>query len=192
MSASHTLDQITGEYQFDVAHTQLGFVARHAMVTKVRGWFADFEGRAHLDADDPSQSSAEVRIKVASIYTGNEQRDGHLRNSDFLDRDRYPEIVFISTQVATEGKDAYRITGDLTIRGVTRPISVDVTFTGAIQDLDGNLRLGFAGTTTVNRKDWNINWNAALENGGVLVSDRIVLELDISAVKLNAGKPASP
>ncbi len=175
---------LSGDYQLDPAHTQLAFVARYAMVTKVRGLFTDFEGTVHIDAHDPSKSTAELRIKSASIDTGQEQRDAHLRNADFLDVESYPEIVFKSTSVEPVGDDRYRVTGDLVIKDVTRPLTVEVDYTGSARDPFGNLRAGFEGRGEINRKEWGITWNAALETGGFLVGDKVKLELDVSAVKL--------
>lgn len=178
------IEDLTGDYQLDPAHTQLAFVARYAMVTKVRGQFNDFEGTVHIDAQDPSKSSAEVRINAASISTGNEDRDTHLRNADFFDVETYPEILFKSTRVDELGDDRYRVTGDLVIKGVAKPVSVDIEYTGSAKDPFGNLRAGFDGKAEVNRKDWGVTWNAALETGGFLVGDKIRLELDISAIRL--------
>ncbi|WP_331272380.1 YceI family protein [Motilibacter aurantiacus] len=178
------IEDLTGDYQLDVAHTRIGFVARHAMVTKVRGSFKEFEGHAHLDAADPAKSTAELTIKVDSIDTGNEQRDGHLRTNDFFDVPNFPEVTFRSTGVEKAGDATFRMTGDLTIKDTTKPVTVEFEFTGSAKDPFGNLRAGFEGRTTINRKDWNVNWNAALETGGFLVSDKIVLEFDVSAVKL--------
>lgn len=174
---------VSGEYTLDIAHTRVGFVARHAMITKVRGSFNEFDGVAHIDAADPTKSSATLTIKGESIDTRNAQRDAHLRSNDFLDLEKYPEITFVSTAVEPLGGDNYRVTGDLTIRGVTKPVSIDFEFTGAATDPFGNFRIGFEGSTTINRKDWGVNWNAALEAGGFLVSDNITLELEISAIK---------
>jgi polyisoprenoid-binding protein YceI len=177
---------VTGDYDIDPAHTRIGFTARHAMVTKVRGSFTEFEGHAHLDAEDPAKSSAWLRIKAASIDTGNGQRDEHLRGNDFFEMDTYPEITFTSTAVEQTGESNYRLTGDLTIKDVTKPVTVDFELTGAVTDPFGNFRVGFEGGTTINRKDWNVSWNAPLEAGGLLVSDKIGLEFDISAVKKTA------
>ncbi len=178
------IDDLTGDYQLDVAHTRLGFVARHAMVTKVRGTFKDFEGTAHLDAADPGKSSAELTIQVASIDTGQEQRDGHLRTNDFFDAENYPTMTFRSTSAEKTDDGTFRLTGDLTVKETTKPISIDFEHTGSAKDPYGNMRAGFEGTAAINRKDWGLNWNAALETGGFLVSDRVVLEFDVSAVKL--------
>lgn len=173
--------ELAGDYQIDPAHTRIGFTARHAMVTKVRGFFGEFRGSAHIDAD-PSRSSAEIVIAADSLNTGQEQRDSHVQGDDFLAVNVYPEITFRSTSVEQDG-DVHRITGDLTIRDVTRPVTIDFEFTGLAKDPFGNVRAGFEGATTINRKDWGITFNAALETGGVLVSDKIGLEFDVSAVK---------
>jgi len=174
---------LTGSYTIDPTHSRIGFVARHAMVTKVRGSFNEFEGTAYLDADDPSKSNGRLTIKVASVDTRNADRDGHLRNNDFFDAPTYPEITFVSTAVEAVDSDTFRVTGDLTIKDVTKPVSVDFEYTGAAVDPFGNQRVGLEGSTTVNRKDWGVNWNAALEAGGVLVSEKVTLEFEISAVR---------
>jgi polyisoprenoid-binding protein YceI len=178
------IENLSGDYEFDTAHTRIGFVARHAMVTSVRGAFTDLGGTVHVDAADPSRSSAKVVLKAAGIDTGNEQRDGHLRSGDFFDVDSYPEITFVSTGIERVTDDEFRVTGDLTVKDITRPVTVDLTFNGSARDPFGNLRAGFEGTATVHRKDWGLTWNAALETGGFLVSDKIKLEFDVSAVKL--------
>jgi polyisoprenoid-binding protein YceI len=178
-----TVQDLTGDYTLDPAHTRIGFVARHAMVTKVRGSFAEFEGTAHLDSQDPTKSSAKLTIQVPSITTGNGQRDDHLRNNDFFDAPTYPEITFVSTGVEVTGEDTFRMTGDLTIKGVTKPVSIDFELTGAAKDPFGNTRVGFDGKAVIKRTDWGVNWNAALETGGVLVSEKITLEFDVSAIK---------
>jgi polyisoprenoid-binding protein YceI len=175
--------QLTGTYTLDPTHTRLGFVARHAMVTKVRGSFTDFAGTAVLDAEDPTRSHAEVTIQVSSVDTGNAQRDEHLRTNDFFDAATYPEIRFVSTKAEALGDDNYRLTGDLTIKGITKSVAVDFEFTGVVADPWGNQRVGFEGRTVINRKDFGVNFNAALEAGGVLVSEKITLEFDVSAIK---------
>ena len=177
------LEQLTGEYTIDPSHTRLGFVARHAMVTKVRGSFNDFEGTLQIDGANPANSSGQVTIQAKSIDTRNADRDAHLRSNDFFAMDEYPEITFVSTAVDPIDTDTYRVTGDLTIRGVTRPVTIDFVYTGAATDPFGNFRVGFEGSVTVNRKHWGVNWNAALEAGGVLVSEKATIELDISAIK---------
>lgn len=176
------VDDINGDYTLDVTHSRIGFSARHAMVTTVRGQFLDFEGNAHVDTVDPAKSSVTVRIKTESIFTGQAQRDQHLRTSDFFDVETYPEIVFVSTDVERVDEQTYSIAGDLTIKDVTRPVTVEFTLTGSARDPYGNLRVGFEGAASINRKDWGLTYNAALESGGVLVSDRIKLEFDVSAI----------
>jgi polyisoprenoid-binding protein YceI len=180
---STDLDELTGDYTIDPIHSSIGFAARHAMVTKVRGTFDEFDGRIHLDASDPSKSSAAVTIKAASIDTRNADRDAHLRSNDFFAMDEYPEIVFESTNVEPVDDTTFRVTGDLTIRGVTRPITFDLEYNGSATDPFGNKRVGLEGSVQVNRKDWGITWNAPLEFGGVIVSDKVTLEFDISAIK---------
>ena len=173
---------ISGDYTLDPAHTRIGFSARHAMVTKVRGAFTEFEGNAHVDADNPPNSSVRVTIQTASLATGNDQRDGHLRSADFFDVETYPEITFVSTEVKRDGTD-WTVAGDLTINEVTKPITVVFEETGAATDPFGNERVGFEGRVTINRSDWGLKWNAALEAGGVLVSEKVTLEFDVSAIR---------
>jgi polyisoprenoid-binding protein YceI len=175
--------QLTGEYSIDPGHSRLGFVARHAMVTKVRGAFNDVEGRLHIDGADPTRSHGTVVIKAASIDTRNADRDAHLRSNDFLDMENHPEIRFTSTAVEHVGGSEYDVTGDLTIRGVTKPVTIRFAHTGAAVDPFGNHRIGLEGSVTINRKDWGVNWNAALEAGGVLVSEKVTLELEVSAIR---------
>jgi polyisoprenoid-binding protein YceI len=178
-----TLAQLSGTYTIDPAHSRIGFVARHAMVTKVRGSFNDFTGTAVVDGAEPAKSSATVTIKAASIDTRNEQRDGHLRSNDFLSMDEYPEISFVSTGVEKTGEDSFDLTGDLTIKGTTNAVSIPFSYEGAATDPFGNFRVGFEGSVAINRKDYGITWNAALESGGVLVSDKVTLEFEISAIR---------
>jgi polyisoprenoid-binding protein YceI len=180
------IDQLTGDYQLDVSHSRLGFVARHAMVTKVRGAFNDFDGTARLDFADPSKSSARVAINVASVDTRNAQRDEHLRTNDFFDAPNFPQITFVGSGVEQVDDVTYRLTGDLTIKDVTKPVTVDFEYAGAAKDPFGNLRVGFEGTAAINRKDFGVSFNAALETGGVMVSEKINLEFEISAIKVQS------
>ena len=173
---------ITGDYVIDASHTRLGFSARHAMVTTVRGQFRDFEGTAHVDAENPAASTVALTIHAASVSTGTADRDGHLTSGDFFDVENHPEITFTSTSVERDGTD-WTITGDLTIKGITRPVTIPFEENGTAVDPFGNTRVGFEGATTINRKDWDLTWNAALETGGVLVSEKIKLEFDVSAIK---------
>ncbi|MCD4533197.1 YceI family protein [Nocardioides sp. cx-169] len=176
------VENISGDYTIDPHHSRLGFVARHAMVTKVRGQFSDFSGTAHVDTANPAGSSVSLSIKTASVSTGSADRDGHLASADFFDTEQYPEITFVSTDVDRDGSE-WSITGDLTIKGTTKPVTIVFEETGSARDPFGNVRVGFEGGVTVNRKDWDLTWNAALETGGVLVSDKIKLEFDISAIQ---------
>lgn len=173
---------ITGDYVIDASHSRLGFSARHAMVTTVRGQFQDFEGSAHVDAENPAASTVSIDIRPASIATGSADRDGHLVSADFFDVENHPALTFVSTRVERDGAE-WTITGDLTIKGVTRSVTIPFEETGTAVDPFGNTRVGFEGATTINRKDWDLSWNAALETGGVLVSEKIKLELDVSAIK---------
>ncbi|MFJ9550532.1 YceI family protein [Streptomyces erythrochromogenes] len=177
------LAELTGDYVLDPAHTRIGFVARHAMVTKVRGAFHQFDGTAHLDGSDPAKSSAQVVIKTESIDTGVEQRDQHLRTNDFLDAPAFPDITFRTTEVERKSDTDYRVTGDLTVKDTTKPVTIDFEYTGNAVDPYGNLRVGLEGSVAISRKEFGVTWNAALEGGGVLVGDKIVLEFDISAIK---------
>jgi polyisoprenoid-binding protein YceI len=181
--AQLALSDLAGTYALDPAHTRIGFVARHAMVTKVRGAFNEFEGTATLDGANPAASHVEVTISTASIDTRNAQRDEHLRSNDFLAMQEYPQITFSSTGVRQVDDTTFEVTGDLTIKGVTKPITIPFTFEGAAKDPFGHLRAGFEGSVTINRKDYGITWNAALETGGVLVSDKVTLEFEVSAIK---------
>jgi len=180
---SNDLTALTGTWTLDPAHTRIGFVARHAMVTKVRGSFNEFEGTAQVDGNDLNSSKVELTIKAASIDTRNEQRDGHLKSNDFLAMDEYPDITFVSTSISEGGEGDVEITGDLTIKGTTKSVTVPFDFEGVATDPFGNQRAGFEGKTVINRTDYGVNFNAALETGGVLVSEKITLEFEISAIK---------
>jgi len=178
-----TAPTLTGDYDVDVVHSRLGFAAKHAMVTTVRGAFKDFTSELHIDEDDVTKSTASVVIQTASIDTGNEMRDNHVRNSDFLDVETYPTITFVSTSAEQTGDDTYRLNGDLTIKKVTKPVSIDLELTGAADDPWGNFRLGFEGHAVINRNDFGVSFNAPLGSGGVVVSEKVRLEFDIAAVR---------
>jgi len=183
MTTTTVPDTLTGDYTIDASHSRIGFVARHAMVTKVRGSFNDFTGSIHLDAADPAASTAQISIDVASIDTRNEQRDGHLRTNDFFDAPTFPKITFTSTSVQQLDDGKFAVTGDLSIKDVTKAITVAFEFAGLSTDPYGNVRAGYEGTASLNRSDYGVSFNAALDTGGVLVSDKINLELDVSAIK---------
>lgn len=177
------LAEVTGDYTIDTNHSSLAFIARHAMITKVRGVFKEFDGILHIDADTPTNSSARITMVAKSIDTGVAQRDEHLRSNDFFAMETYPELTFASTSIEAADDTTFRVTGDLTIKGTTKSITFDLDFTGAVTDPWGNIRIGLEGKTTVNRKDWDLTWNVPLAAGGVLVGDKVTLEFDISAIK---------
>jgi polyisoprenoid-binding protein YceI len=176
----------TGTYAIDPSHSRIGFVARHAMVTKVRGSFNEFEGTGSFDADNPTAATLELTIQAASIDTRNADRDAHLRSNDFFDMENHPVIRFVSTSVRQTSEAEYEVTGDLTIKGVTKSVTIPFEYTGTAVDPFGNTRVGLEGSTTVNRKDWGVNWNAALEAGGVLVGEKVTLEFEVSAIRTSA------
>jgi polyisoprenoid-binding protein YceI len=176
------LIEYTGTWNLDTAHTRLGFRAKHAMVATVRGQFNDFSGTLVLDGAEPTRSAANVEIEAASFSSGSADRDNHVKSPDFLDVENFPTLNFTSTEVRVEGGQ-FVLVGDLTIRGTTRRVEIDVEPTGVSVDPFGSTRAGFEGTTTISRKDFGLTWNVALEAGGVLVSDKIRIDLDISAVK---------
>ncbi len=174
--------ELTGTWEIDSAHSTVGFAAKHAVVATTRGHFTEFSGGVTIDAADPSASAAWLDIVASSLTTGNGQRDGHLLGPDFFDVENHPTITFRSASVSVDG-DEIVLDGDLTIRGVSRPVQVRWEFGGVAADPWGGVRTGFEGTATVNRKDWGLTWNVALETGGFLVSDKIKLVLEIEAAK---------
>ncbi|AYG80227.1 Protein YceI [Streptomyces hundungensis] len=177
------LAALSGTYTIDPAHSSIGFVVRHAMVTNVRGSFAEHEGTLTLDGANPAASSASIDVKIASVDTGIADRDGHLRSGDFFDAEQYPLMSFRSTRAEALGGDKYRMIGDLTIKDVTRPLAIDLEFNGTATDVYGNQRVGFEGGAEILRSEWGLTWNAALETGGVMVSDKVRLTFDVSAIR---------
>ena len=175
--------ELSGTWTIDPSHTSVGFIARHAMVTNVRGTFDEIEGVGVLDTVNPAASTATVTMQAASINTNSEDRDVHLRSADFFDVETYPELRFVSTSIGPSGSMTLSVAGDLTVKDVTRRVTVDLTFTGVARDPSGSMRAGFEGETSVDRRDWGLVWNTALETGGVLVSDRIRLVFDVSAIR---------
>lgn len=169
-----------GTWQLDPAHSDVGFVIRHMMVSKVRGRFIDFEGTI-TTAENPLDSSATATIQMASLSTGNQRRDDHVRSSDFLEVEKYPVMTFRSTGARADGEDIL-VDGELTIREVTRPITLNVEFGGIGRDSKDRLRLGFTATGTLSRQDYGVTWNAVLDEGGVALSDKVQLVLEIAAI----------
>jgi polyisoprenoid-binding protein YceI len=182
-ASTGALADLTGSYTIDASHSRIGFVARHAMVTKVRGSFNEFEGTAVLDGANPAASTAQVTIQAASIDTRQAQRDEHLRSNDFLAMEQFPTITFVSTAVEQTGDAHFDLTGELTIKGITKPVTIPFSYEGAATDPYNNLRVGFEGSVVIKRSDYGVSFNAALETGGVLISEKITLEFEISAIK---------
>jgi polyisoprenoid-binding protein YceI len=172
-------------YQFDKAHTTVGFQVRH-IVSNVGGKFRDFAGTIRVDRVKPESSSVEFTIQAASIDTSEAKRDEHLKSPDFFDVANQPTITFKSTAVKPTGKDAYEVTGNLTMRGVTKLITLPVTLLGEGKDPWGNEKIGFETSTTLNRKDYGINWNKTLDQGGVLVADEVKVQISVEANKVKA------
>jgi polyisoprenoid-binding protein YceI len=182
-SPASSLAELTpGTWNVDPSHSTVGFVARHLMVTKVRGRFTSFTGSLVI-AEDPLQSSVNASVEMASVATGDEGRDGHVKGADFFDVEQFPTMSFTSTSITPNGRD-YVLAGDLTIKGVTKPVTFDLEFDGVNTDPWGNTKAGFTAETEINRKDWGLEWNVALETGGLLVSEKIKIQLDIQAAKV--------
>ncbi len=169
----------TGTWTVDVSHSNVGFTVRHMMVAKTRGRFTDFTAEI-VTADDPTQSRVDATVQMASVDTNDEARDNHLRTTDFFDIQTYPTMSFRTTSIEPDGHD-FKLHGELTIRGVTKPVTFDLEVGGVGTDPWGNTKAGFSATTTINRKDFGIEWNAPLETGGVIVGDKVKIELDIEA-----------
>jgi polyisoprenoid-binding protein YceI len=170
-----------GTWTIDAAHSRVGFVARHLMITKVRGNFGTFEGAITI-ADNLADSNVSATVQMSSINTGDEGRDGHLKNADFFDTDNHPTMTFVSDGLSVDGEEG-KLAGTLTLRGVSKPVTFDVEFEGVSTDPWGNTKAGFSAVTEINRKDFGVEWNAVLETGGVAVGEKVKIELDIQAVK---------
>jgi polyisoprenoid-binding protein YceI len=170
------------EYTVDTSHSSVGFKVRH-IVTKVPGMFKDYEAAFSFDPAKPEASKGKFTIKAASIDTGNAKRDEHLRSADFFDVQKFPTITYEGTAFKPAGKDRYKLEGNFTMRGVTKPVAFDVEFTGLGKDPSGNNRAGFSAATKINRKDFGINWNKALDTGGVILGDDVDIQLEIEAVE---------
>ncbi|MFF1375560.1 YceI family protein [Streptomyces sp. NPDC058308] len=185
------LRALGGQWTIDRPHSRIGFSVRHAMVTTVRGAFTDYDSTLYFDGDRPSESRAELVIRIASVDTGVEQRDAHLVGTDFFDARRYPEMTFRSTATVHEGGESFRMAGDLTIRDVTRPVELQLDYLGSVVDPFGFERVGFDGTTTIDRTEWGLVYNQRLAAGGTMVSEKVRLQFDISAVRATATASAS-
>ncbi|WP_338693085.1 YceI family protein [Streptomyces sp. Q6] len=181
------LRALTGQWTIDRPHSRIGFSVRHAMVTTVRGAFTDYDSTLYFDGERPSASHAEIAIRVGSVDTGVEQRDAHLIGTDFFDAGRYPQILFRSTSATYVGDESFRMTGDLTIRDVTRPVELQLDYLGSVVDPFGYERAGFDGTTTIDRTEWGLVYNQRLEAGGTMVSEKVRLQFDISAIRSTSG-----
>jgi polyisoprenoid-binding protein YceI len=179
----------TQTWNFDLIHSSIQFHVRHLMVSKVHGRFTKWDGTLELDAEDPARSKLEVTIDASSIDTQEEKRDAHLRSPDFLDVEKFPTLTFKSTAVAKKGDD-YVLTGDLTIHGVTKTITLEVEGGDVVKDPWGGVRTGYSAKTSISRKDFGLTWNVALETGGILVGDKIEITLEIEAVKKAAAVAA--
>ncbi len=177
-------------WNIDTSHSGVHFSVRHMVIAKVRGSFDRFRGTLELDEGNSEASKVTVRIEAASIDTREEKRDAHLRSADFFDVEKYPELAFVSTNVEALGGDRYRVTGDLTIHGVTREVVLDAESLGAGKDPWGNDRIAFQAQTSIRRRDFGLTWNQALETGGVLVGDEVEISLDVQAVKAASSKAA--
>lgn len=177
-------------WNIDTSHSGVHFSVRHMVIAKVRGSFDRFEGSVELDETNPAASKVSVRIDARSIDTREEKRDAHLRSADFFDVETYPDLTFESTKVEKIDDERWRVTGDLTIHGVTKEVALDAEALGTGKDPWGNDRIAFQASTSINRKDFGLTWNQALETGGVLVGDKIEISLDVQAVKAVATKAA--
>jgi len=175
----------TTTYGIDKAHSEVAFQVRH-LLTKVRGRFSDFNGTIEYDEENPEHSSVNIDIQAASIDTNERDRDAHLRSADFFEVDKFPTLVFRSTGIRRKGDDRFDVSGQLTIHGVTKPVTFDVTLLGKAKDPWGNERIAFEADGTVNRKDFGLTWNAALETGGFLVGDEVRISLSVQAVPARA------
>jgi polyisoprenoid-binding protein YceI len=178
-------------WNIDLSHSAIHFTARHMVVSKVRGAFNRWQGALHFDEQNPERSKVSVQIEAASIDTREPKRDEHLRSADFFDVEKYPTLSFESTKVEDVGGGRYRITGQLTIHGVTREVVLDTENLGGGKDPWGNQRIAFEASTSVNRKDFGLTWNQALEAGGVLVGDKIDISLEVQAVKAQPATEAA-
>ena len=179
------------KWTIDGSHSSADFSVKHLMISTVKGSFSEVSGTIEFDDATPETSSVEATIQAASVHTRDERRDGHLRSADFFDVETYPTITFKSTSVEKVSDSEHKVTGDLTIHGVTKEVVLEVDYTGQAKSPFGDTRAGFTGKTNINRKDFGLNWNAALETGGVMVSDKVVITLDIEAIAVVPAEAAA-
>lgn len=177
-------------WEIDPVHSQAVFSVKHLMITTVRGQFNVLRGKLDIDEQQPENSWVEAEVDAASIDTRDEKRDAHLRSPDFFDAEKYPTITFKSTKVESVGNNEYRVTGNLTMHGVTKEVTFAAEYSGQLKDPYGLQRAGLSAKTTINRKDFDLNWNAVLETGGVAVSDIVTIEIDLAAVQKAVAVPA--
>lgn len=170
-------------WQIDSAHSQIAFSARHMMISKVRGQFENFSGAINFDENNPAASTINVEIEAASINTRMGQRDDHLRSADFLNAAAHPTLTFASKRIEVTSDNSGKLIGDLTIRGVSKEVVLDVEYAGQAKSPWGMISAGFSASTTINRKDWGLEWNAPLETGGVLVGDAITIDIELELIK---------
>lgn len=175
------IDELVGTWTIDPMHSTVGFTATHAMVTKVRGRFGDFDGVVTVTGEN--EADIDVHVRTASVDTRQENRDQHLRSADFFDAEQFPEMIFVGTGLDVHADDEFTLNGNLTIKDVTRPVSIKVEVGGVHRDQTNALRAGFEGELTINRKDFGLTWNVALDAGGLLVSEKIKITLDVALVK---------
>jgi polyisoprenoid-binding protein YceI len=174
----------TNQWQFDMQHSGISFTVRHLLVSKVRGRFTKWSGLLRFDEDDPARSFVHVQIDAGSVDTGEPQRDAHLRSADFLDVESFPFITFMSTKVEPRDERSFAVRGELTIRGVIRPVVLSVEYGGAIRDPWGNDRAGFTAKTALDRKEFGITFNQVLDHGGLALGEKISIDLDIEATRV--------
>lgn len=170
-------------WTFDSSHSMVGFSAKHMMISTVRGRFEDFEGTVEYDEANPAASTVEVRIRTASVDTNWQQRDDHLRSPDFFEAERYPEMIFRSTSIEPRGDDKAKVHGDLTIKDVTRPVTLDAEIVGSARGFSGERQIAFEASTKIDREEWGLTWNMGLESGGILVGKQITIAMDIRLVE---------
>ncbi len=176
----------TQKWDLDPVHSSINFSVRHLMVSKVRGHFSSWSGSLEFDPSSPLTAKADIKIDAKSIDTKDAQRDGHLKSADFLETEAHPHITFKSKSVEKKSGDEYKLHGDLTIRGTTLPVTLDVEYSGQAKDPWGGERVGFSAQTSINRKDFGLAWNQALETGGLLVGEKVDIQIELEAVKPKA------